>query len=542
MTEEKRTDVLLVSLVVAVLAHAALMVTMKSQVMSRVAEGLEAEIDPAPITIEDEEAPIPVRVDSVTDVEATRAAPKADAGIDESSRPAMGESLAVSSMLPSAPAPQAPKMPTPVLEAAPYLSEKIHFEGKAEFSTAVVPTAAEVSRIGEAPSLESAKPDPVEIPDFTAPVVLPPMIESAQIVDEEPAKIVEEAKSKAKGETETFKPREVVQQTVDEQLVAAEKQAVRELLNVTDAEDLAKFATVGSASARAGEWSYFKFTIDPSKDLKTVPKDVVVLLDASGSIGNDRLTSCRVAAKSILRSATNTGDRFNLVAFRDKYSYAFKNWQPCDKASFDKADKWFGNLAAHGRTDVFGTISSVMTLPRDPKRPLIALVVTDGDANVGVSETAQILSKFTALNDGLISVYMYGVKSSANRQLIDVLTHGNRGEGYIFDGSRWKAGSKLEDLSVRFRDPVLSDLRVVFAANSPAEAYPRLLRNLCRGQKVELYGRVPAGTNEVKFSLRGLSGADSYEGFYTVKLSDSTFDASLPDAWNAEKSLDRLVH
>ena len=61
---------------------------------------------------------------------------------------------------------------------------------------------------------------------------------------------------------------------------------------------------------------------------------------------------------------------------------------------------------------MFSTISSVLTLPRDPGRPLIALVVTDGEANAGVSDTGAILSKFTALNDGLVSVYMYGVKTS----------------------------------------------------------------------------------------------------------------------------------
>ena len=192
----------------------------------------------------------------------------------------------------------------------------------------------------------------------------------------------------------------------------------------------------------------------------------------------------------------------------------------------------------HGRTDVFSTIRSVLTLPRDPKRPLIALVVTDGDANMGVSDTAEILSKFTALNDGLVSVYMYGVKSSANRELIDVLTHGNRGESFIFEGWRWSAGEGMDGFSERFRDPVLSDLRIIFSAGTPAEAYPRLLRNLYRGGTLSFVGRVPADVREVAFSLKGLNGADAFEGFFKIPVETAPSDASLAAEWAAERQID----
>ena len=187
---------------------------------------------------------------------------------------------------------------------------------------------------------------------------------------------------------------------------------------------------------------------------------------------------------------------------------------------------------------MFASIASVLTLPRDPARPLIALVVTDGDANEGVSETAEIISKFSALNDGLVSVYMYGVKASANKELIDVLTRGNRGDSFIFDGWRWKAGSEIETLAERFRDPVLSDLRIVFASGCPAEVYPRLLKNLYRGESVEIAGRVPEGVGEVSFSLKGLNGRKAYESFFKIPLASAAEDATTASAWNEEKAID----
>ena len=337
---------------------------------------------------------------------------------------------------------------------------------------------------------------------------------------------------------EPFVPIKDVMAEVDEKTVETEKAAVRNLLDVRDAKELDAFVNMAATSATQGDWTYFKISVLPRSNLKVVPKDVVVLLDASGSIANDRLKSCRESARKILRSCMNSHDRFNLVAFRDDFHYAFKTWQECGKESYDRAESWLNSLTAYGRTDVFASAASVLKLPRDPKRPLVALIVTDGIANKGVRETSQILSRFTKLNDGLISVYMYGVKDDANRELIDALTRGNRGESFVYEGRRKYAGRDLEQLSDRFRDPVLTDLRVVFTVDSRVEAYPVMLKNLYRGEMVDIVGRAPVGTREVAFSLKGLNGDKAYEGFFRYELSKVPFDGKIPALWAAEKSVD----
>lgn len=333
--------------------------------------------------------------------------------------------------------------------------------------------------------------------------------------------------------------------TVSEGFVEKEKAAVRELLSVPDAasaESAVRCRLAAAVDAADPKWRYFKVTFSPKGGidaLNVVPKDMVILIDASGSIGRDRLRNCRNVAKSILRSCLNSGDRFNLVAFRNDFSYAFREWRECDAPSFEAADSWLSKLVAHGRTDVFSVIRSVLTLPRDPKRPLIALVVTDGDANTGVSATAEILSRFTKLNDGLISVYMYGVKKEANRELIELLTRGNRGESFIHTGFRWLSGDNLEQLAKAFRDPVLTDLRIVFASGSQAETYPHLLKNLYRGGTVVLRGRCPADVRELVFTLKGLSGAKAFEALY--KLEFSSADPADAKTLSAEWRDDRAV-
>ena len=529
MTSERREEVVLIALVASIAIHVGLMFLVKPQVMTRItpASKRSARTEPMRVT-KSEMRPEPVKIDTVRDLQAKKDAPAAReaAGAPSSAVP-LAEEVRVD--VPDAPLPS-PK--------APSVEMKTVFDVRPVGLKSAGSTMIPLTRI-ETPtvSADSKRPEfSVKVPQTVVPrMAAVPTAGSDPSSVFLPAKLTRKTSSSP---TVAYKPAEEILEKVDERVVAEEKAAVKELVEKEDAADLARFVNLAMTATAADGWLYFKVMMTPRTSLKVVPKDVVMIIDGSGSIGNDRLSGCRKAARRILRSATNTGDRFNLVVFRNAFSYAFRTWRDCDAESFAAGDKWLNKQTAHGRTDVFSTISSVLTLPRDPKRPLVALVVTDGDANAGVSDTAEILSKFTALNDGLVSVYMYGVKSSANRELIDVLTHGNRGESFVFDGWRWSAGEGMEELSERFRDPVLSDLRVIFASDAKAEVYPRLLRNLYRGGTLDFVGRVPAGTKELAFSLKGLNGDEAFEGFFKLPFATAPNDPTAVSAWNAEQAID----
>ena len=534
MTKVGRENLLVAAIVFSVAAHVALMVGIRSQVMTRVDRtGLHSQ-HREPMRVGDyEEIEDPVRIERIKDIMSAKEAPEAEA--NEPVGPATDQIPDSSKQhwegdVPAPAAPELSSVPVPAekFEASPLELPESNAPDPLPVAESSVPKSRALTAPELAPGAVFAMP--AEFGVLEAKISVPALA----TVPVERTAIVAEKKPAAP----EFVPSQEVYDKVDEKIVEQEKDAVRVLMNVDDVLPLEKFVNVTASKSEDAQWIYFRVKVVPKPELPVVPKDVVIILDASGSIGSERLASCRHAAKQILRSAFNTGDRFNLVAFRNNFTYAFRRWQECDKESFAAADKWLANLSAYGRTDVFGTIRSLLTLPRDPTRPLIALVVTDGDANAGVSDTAQILSKFTDLNDGLVSVYMYGVKESANRELIDVLTHGNRGESFIYGGLRWKAGTGIEKLSDRFRDPVLSDIRIVFAANSQAEAYPRLIKNLYRGDVVTIVGRVPKGRSEVAFSLKGLNGKNTYEAFFKVPLGKIATDPSLGGSWAEEAAID----
>ena len=536
-------DLIVAALVVSVLVHIGLMIWARPKVMTQmIAAGL-TNLTHRVMAVH--EAPPPndaVKLDILEDVQAVKDAPEAAETVAaipalETALPAAQEAEAAK-VLPSVTAPEIVSRLNPTEESLSLPLPSVA-ESAADLPRVAMPVETLIPEaVTAAPGAALPVQAEVVAPSFEAPkfAAVPTLglPDAGAVVGDAPV-MIEEAKEAG----EEFTPIEEVMVEVDEKAVEKEKAAVRDLIDSVHAADLAEVVDVALAAETEDEYTYFRATVRPKTRIPTVPKDVVIIIDASGSIGRDRLTSCRKAAHRILRTCTNTGDRFNLVAFRDRFSYAFKTWQECNAKSFDVGDKWLDGLVAHGRTDVFSTIASVLTLPRDPARPLIALVVTDGDANVGVKETAQIISKFSALNDGLVSVYMYGVKSNANRELIDVLTRSNRGESFIFSGwFRQDAGDKIDALSERFRDPVLSDLRLIFATTCKAEAYPRLLKNLYRGNLVEIIGRVPKGTSEVAFSLKALAGTMAYEGYFKLPLAGAARDSKLAETWRAEQAID----
>ena len=436
MTKERSEEVLLIAIVLSVALHILLMVYAKSRVMTHVAAGVERQSRRPPMRVTGELPGVrPVRIDAIDDIKAEKDAPLAQEN-SRVSAPGI-DSAGSSAVMPgfeNAAAAVVDGIKPKTEDAYRFEEESLKLDERGSVKIPVVEIETPAVRPMTADGGYAGAPAaavPVAIaPRSAAPAVAVPVPAADEI-----GKLPREEKL-SEVQSESFTPASEVFEKVDERIVEREKAAVRELVDAPDAEELAKFVNVAATAQTEGPWTYFKVLFSPRSNLPVVPKDFVVLIDASGSIGKDRIKSIRAAARGILRSAANSGDRFNLVAFRDRYSYAFRSWQRCTGESFAAADRWLSSLAVHGRTDVFATISSVLTLPRDPQRPLIALVVTDGDANSGVSSTAEILSKFTALNDGLISVYMYGVRSTANRELIDTLTRGNRGESFVYDGMR----------------------------------------------------------------------------------------------------------
>ena len=267
---------------------------------------------------------------------------------------------------------------------------------------------------------------------------------------------------------------------------------------------------------------YFKVAIQPRADrqMPIIPKDIVWVQDVSGSMTEERLLFCRRALTAALETM-NPQDRFSVIAFRNTILTAFQGWEPVTDESIRTAISFISGMRSFGSTDIFGSLKTLMTLPRDPKRPMLVLIVTDGKPTAGMTESSEIIGAFSRLNSGMMSIYMYGTHKDANVYLIDMLTYCNRGASAIVKGNRWDIPTSMADVYLGFRNPVMSDVSVMFDSSSASEIYPRRSMNLYKDSPIEITGVCPDTQTELVFQIRGLAFDKGYDSVFRLPLANA---------------------
>ena len=304
MTRERREEVLLIAVVVSLAIHIGLMLLVRSEVMTRSGSGIVKPPRREPMRVVTRvQRPDPAKIAEILDLKAVKDAPPAvESGVAPQAGVPLPNTVAVEKRI------DAPKLR--IEETRPPESAAAKFEIR-PVGLDARPQAVPMIKI-ETPSMKST---PVAVPEFT--VSVPTVAKTVDLPKAPsvaaPSVGVSRLDVGRKTEVMRFTPAERVYEKIDEKVVAEEKEAVRGLVNAPEAADLQKFVNVTMTAAEADGWRYFKVMMVPRSTLPIVPKDVVLVIDGSGSIGKDRFSGCRRVAQKIMRSCMNTGDRFNLV-------------------------------------------------------------------------------------------------------------------------------------------------------------------------------------------------------------------------------------
>ncbi|MDD2599060.1 MAG: VWA domain-containing protein [Kiritimatiellae bacterium] len=310
--------------------------------------------------------------------------------------------------------------------------------------------------------------------------------------------------------------------TLEERLTRKAREQIEAIEKTADYQSIDDLLAIGLETYRDPKEPgqlYFRVAIQPRSD-KVIPiiaKDILWIQDVSGSMTSERLAFCRKALLAAV-ATMNPQDRFDVIAFRDTFESCFSVWTPVNPENIQTAVSFISKLQSYGQTDVFGSLSAVMKRERDPMRPMIAFVVTDGKPTTGVVGSSKIIGDFTALNSGLMSVYMFGTEKDANGYLLDMLTYCNRGKSYILDGNRWDIPSAMATMYNGIRNPVMGDITVVFDNASRSEVYPSSTPNLYQDQQLEMIGVCPDGTEELVLQVRGLAAGKGYDSIFRLNI------------------------
>ena len=298
---------------------------------------------------------------------------------------------------------------------------------------------------------------------------------------------------------------------------------------------MARIETFAPEGARGRHYFRVNIARRDASTLPVVPKDILLMQDSSRSLAEERLYFCRQALKTLLQNM-KPGDRFNVVKFSGAAEFCFDDWAPVQPDALARASAFIDTMRSEGETDIFASVRTLQSLARDPARPLIAVIITDGRATTGLTESTRIIGEFTKLNSNTCSVFALGTHGRANSYLLDLLTFCNRGSSAIVTSGRWDIPDRIIQLVEGVANPVLGNVDVNVDLASGADLHPLPSANLFADRPLEYYGSTPAGVTNVVVHVRGEGGEAKCDVIFQLDLlSAPSGGAAIQKAWARRK-------
>lgn len=254
---------------------------------------------------------------------------------------------------------------------------------------------------------------------------------------------------------------------------------------------------------RGDEDGFFLMVTSPRLDLeeKVVPKDVIFVLDKSGSMSGEKIEQAKEAARFFVNSLRKE-DRFNLIWFSDGAEALFKAIQPADAKSKKEAVSNIAPISADGGTNIHEAL--LLALEQlTSERPSYVVFLTDGEATVGITETPKILEDVKKSNKRKVRLFVFGVGYDVNTLLLDKLSIENYGEReYVKPEENIEL--KTSALLSKIQSPVLTEVALSFPDRLGVyDVLPKQLPDLFKGSQLVVTGRYrKSGRDQV--TLAGL--------------------------------------
>jgi len=272
----------------------------------------------------------------------------------------------------------------------------------------------------------------------------------------------------------------------------------------------------------------------PHAETQVVPKDVILVLDRSGSMEGEKFVQAQEAAHYIL-DHLNAKDRFSLISFSTNIS-AFAS-SPRTIEDVPSAKQWLDRLSAVGSTDINRALLEAAAMT-DKERPTYLIFITDGLPTEGVTESDQILRNFEFSAPANLRLFPFGVGYDVDTHLLDSLAGDHHGVStYVIPGER--LDEALSSFYATISTPVLTDLELNFGDLAAYDLYPSPLPDLFVGSQIVVVGRYREGgttdvtlTGTVNGDLQTFHFDDQVFASRTIKLNAGT---SIPRLWATRK-------
>ena len=260
-----------------------------------------------------------------------------------------------------------------------------------------------------------------------------------------------------------------------------------------------------------GRQGYFLLTVSPKdavSEQEYAAKDIVFVLDTSGSMAQaGKMEKARAALLFGVRSLRD-GDRFNVINFAGEEHLMSAGLTPADAAGRARGEAFIERLRPVGGTNINDSLLAALRQFEQSDRPRILVFMTDGLPTVGETNVARIVENSRRSRVEGVRLFTFGVGYDVNTELLDKLAAENGGVAEYVE-PREDLEVKVSNFFTKINHPVLTNLALDMGGVEADLVYPRELPDIFRGGQVTLVGRYrnAADLRGVNLRLTGRTGS-----------------------------------
>jgi Ca-activated chloride channel homolog len=262
-----------------------------------------------------------------------------------------------------------------------------------------------------------------------------------------------------------------------------------------------------------GKDGYFLLTISPKDEWSEneyAAKDIVFVLDTSGSMADEgKMEKARAALLFGIRNL-RPDDRYNVVAFSGEERLMESGLINADERGRARGLEFVKNLKPSGGTNINGALLAAMKQFAGGDRPKLVVFMTDGLPTVGETNVGRIVNNAHDARVPGIRLFTFGVGYDVNTALLDKLASENRGVADYVEPKE-DLEVKVSGFFSKVNYPVLTDLQLDMGGVRTDLIYPRELPDLFKGTQITLIGRYrnAGDLNNIRIALSGKSGREA---------------------------------
>ena len=269
---------------------------------------------------------------------------------------------------------------------------------------------------------------------------------------------------------------------------------------------------------------------------KPLPKNVIFVLDNSGSMMGNKMDQARDALKFVMNNLRE-GDSFNIVVFNTRLELFKDAPQTFNDTTRKEALAFAEGVYASGGTNIDGAMKlafeQIAKMPE--KQPTYVLFLTDGCPTVGECNEMKIAENARKNNTTKARVFAFGVGYDLNSRLLDKLVRDSSGQSE-FVLPEENIEERVSRLYNKLEAPVMTNVQLVFEPADDSEAkknnspmvnrvYPANGFDIFAGEQLVISGRYKyPGKGTLK--VTGSVGENNTQEFtYPVELVASSSDS-----------------